>query len=182
MFSKSQQKLLLVLGVFVLPVVIAKLALEQQWFNYGVTNFGTLAEQELTLTDLDLSSEEFKDQWLMLYRVPAHCGEKCNATLLAVNNTYTLLGKERPRVTPVVLIEKPLAEDVVENLKHPKWQQHQLPDKAKSYLQMASLVIVDSLGNLVMSHDIPADQNELALFSKNVLADMKKLLKYSRIG
>ena len=38
--TKSRQYLLLILGVFVLPVILAKLALNGQWFDMGLTNKG----------------------------------------------------------------------------------------------------------------------------------------------
>ncbi|MEW6984288.1 hypothetical protein AAD001_16665 [Colwelliaceae bacterium 6471] len=180
--SKSRRNLLLVLGVFIIPVVLAKLALEQHWFKYGVTNQGALSKQELTLTDIGLSNTKFNEQWLMLYRVPSMCDQLCNDTLLAVNNTYTLLGKELPRVTPVALFEQQLSQQEQSNFRHHKWLNMPLPEQATSLMSQSQLVIVDPLGNIVMTYNAPNNQQGLATFSKAILADMKKLLKYSRIG
>jgi hypothetical protein len=180
--NKSRRTLLITLGVFILPVVLAKLALEQQWFDYGVTNFGQLSEQELTLTDLGIKHESFNEQWLLLYRIPQTCDELCQKTLLSVNNTYTLLGKELPRVTPVAVMERSLAEDQQSNLRHHKWQQLLLPKQANAHFSINQLLIVDPLGNVVMSYQSPLEEQGLVTFGKAILADMKKLLKYSRIG
>ncbi len=180
--NKSRRTLLLTLAVFVLPVVLAKLALELQWFEYGVTNQGQLSAQELTLADLGLNQADYKEQWLLLYRVPKACDELCKETLLVVNNTYTLLGKELPRVTPVALFEQQLAELEQKSLRHHKWQQVALPSKAAEHILAKQLVIVDPLGNVVMSHQAPTVKEKLSVFGKAILADMKKLLKYSRVG
>ncbi len=180
--SKSRRNLLLVLGVFIIPVVLAKLALEQHWFNYGVTNQGKLSEQEYSLADLGLTQDIPKEQWLMLYRIPKNCQKHCQDTLLAVNNTYTLLGKELPRVTPIALVEQQQTDAVLTSMRHRKWQQLPLPEQATKLMTIDQLIIVDPLGNLVMFHDAPKDESDLAVFSKAILADMKKLLKYSRIG
>ncbi|MDG1750879.1 MAG: hypothetical protein P8I03_04360 [Thalassotalea sp.] len=180
--NKSRRTLLITLGVFILPVVLAKLALEQQWFDYGVTNFGQLSEQELTLTDLGIEHESFNEQWLLLYRLPKTCETLCQKTLLSVNNTYTLLGKELPRVTPVALMEQPLAENQQSNLRHHKWQQLALPIQANKHISANQLLIIDPLGNVVMSYQAPTEEQDLITFDKSILADMKKLLKYSRIG
>lgn len=180
--NKSRRTLLLALGVFVLPVVLAKLALEQHWFNYGVTNQGELSTQELTLTDLDLTHEGFKEQWLLLYRIPEGCDELCQKTLLAVNNSYTLLGKELPRVTPVALFENPLTDKEQANFRHHKWLQIAISMSGREKLLEKELVVVDPLGNVVMVYKSPNDEAGLNHFSKAILADMKKLLKYSRIG
>lgn len=180
--NKSRRTLLITLGVFILPVVLAKLALEQQWFDYGVTNYGQLSEQELTLADLGIEQGTFKEQWLLLYRTPKYCDKLCEKTLLSVNNTYTLLGKELPRVTPVALFEHLLSEEQQSNLRHHKWQQLELPAQANKHISANQLLIIDPLGNVVMSYQAPTEEQGLISFDKSILADMKKLLKYSRIG
>ena len=180
--NKSRRTLLITLAVFILPVVLAKLALEQHWFNYGVTNHGQLAEQELTLTDLGIENEKLKEQWLILYRIPTNCQQLCEKTLLSLNNTYTLLGKELPRVTPVALFEESLTEKQLSNFRHAKWQKYSLPAQANKHIATNQLVIVDPLGNVVMSYQGPIEKAGLVSFDKAILADMKKLLKYSRIG
>lgn len=180
--NKSRRTLLITLGVFILPVVLAKLALEQQWFDYGVTNHGQLSEQELTLDDLGIEKESLNEQWLLLYRLPKNCDKLCQKTLLSVNNTYTLLGKELPRVTPVALFEQKLNENQQSNLRHHKWQQLGLPIEANKHISANQLLIIDPLGNVVMSYQAPKEEQGLVSFDKSILADMKKLLKYSRIG
>lgn len=63
---KSRRNLLLVIAVFVLPIVLAKLALTQNWLEYGVTNKGTLVENELTLQELGIVDDELNNMWLCL--------------------------------------------------------------------------------------------------------------------
>ncbi|WP_206482978.1 hypothetical protein [Thalassotalea sp. G2M2-11] len=180
--TKSRRNLLLVLGVFILPVILAKLALEQHWFKYGVTNHGTLVEQEITLDKLGLVNEKFNGQWLMLYRVPDNCQQFCQQLTLTINNTYTLLGKELPRVSPVALNGADNQSLVQDSFRHHKWLFNKLPDTAKSFINNGQLLIVDPLGNVVMSYKEPTSENDLNSYSKAIIADMKKLLKYSRIG
>ncbi len=180
--TKSRRNLLLVVGAFIVPVILAKLALEQHWFNYGVTNHGHLIEQPITLADMEISEQAIKEQWLLLYRVPEQCEQLCRQTMLAVNNTYILLGSEIPRVTPVALYQQAFSSEVDEPLHHKKWQKIHLPESAQRYIDNAQLLIVDPLGNVVMSYDGPSTEQNLPDYSKAILADMKKLLKYSRIG
>ncbi|GLX78709.1 hypothetical protein tinsulaeT_20490 [Thalassotalea insulae] len=180
--AKSRRNLLLVLGVFIIPVILAKLALDQHWFNYGVTNQGHLAEQQITLKEMGLAHEKFNQQWLLLYRIPDNCQQFCQQLSLAINNTYTLLGKELPRVTPVALHQVAPSHLPSESLRHHKWLTLALTDLAKPHLASGQLVIVDPMGNLVMSYDVPESEQQLNQYSKAILADMKKLLKYSRIG
>ena len=180
--KKSRQYLLLVLGVFVLPVVLAKLALTEQWFDYGVTNQGELVANQLTLTDLGLIPEQFNQQWLLLVNLPAKCDELCQHTVLTINNAYVILGKEIPRVTPVALIQKSLSDKTSQFMSHTKWQAYELPNKAKQQLDHDQLLVVDPLSNIVMSYPLPKEKAQVAKLGKAIIADMKKLLKYSRIG
>ena len=54
-------------AVFVLPVVLAKLALENDWFNKASTNKGALLEPTINLTTL---LEDSSPTWRLLYVMP----------------------------------------------------------------------------------------------------------------
>lgn len=180
--SKSRNTMLLVFFAFVVPVVLAKLALEQQWFNYGVTNQGTLIENELTLEKIGLNTSDFQHKWLMIYTVPTECNEPCEQALVGVNNTYIALGKEMPRVTPVALTLSALSEDHLAKIHTQKWYFQTITEQAKNLITTPQVLIVDPLGNIILSHAIPQQHQALPSFGKAILADFKKLLKYSRIG
>jgi hypothetical protein len=180
--SKSRKGLLLVLVAFILPVILAKLALEQQWFNYGVTNQGTLIEDDLTLEKIGLTTADFEKKWLMIYIVPTECSEQCEQALVSINNTYVALGKGMPRVTPVALTVSELSSAQLAKIHVNKWHTQTLPDLAKQIITSPQVLIVDPLGNIILSHAIPQQYQELPSFGKAILADFKKLLKYSRIG
>lgn len=180
--KKSRRSILLLITVFVIPVILAKLALNQQWFNYGVTNKGQLVEGELTLEKLGLDAKNYQQQWLMLYALPKGCDQHCEKTLVSINNTYVALGKEMPRVTPVMLTEQSLTEPQAAKISNKKWLVQVMPTLAKNTVSSAQIFIVDPLGNIVLSHIPPAAVEQLPAFGKAILADFKKLLKYSRIG
>jgi len=180
--NKSRKSMMLVLFAFILPVVLAKLALEQQWFNYGVTNQGTLVENELTLEKIGLATADFEQKWLMIYAVPTQCNAECEQALVSINNTYVALGKGMPRVTPVALTLSELSPSQLAKIHAKKWHTQTMPALAKNIITSAQVLIVDPLGNIILSHKIPQQYQELPSFGKAILADFKKLLKYSRIG
>ena len=91
--KKNRRSLLLLLTVFILPILLAKLALENQWLEQGVTNQGQLLTQQLTLTDLGINEEEFAQQWLIIYRLPSQCPDMCLHSIETVHNSYVALGK-----------------------------------------------------------------------------------------
>jgi len=180
--KKSRRSLLLVLAAFALPIILAKLALEQQWLDMGVTNKGTLLTNELTLEQLGLNTADFEQHWLILYGLPEFCALKCQKTLEVVHNTYVALGKEMPRVFPVALYQDELSSEQRQNIAKSKWQLLAMPEQAKQHIAKPQVFIVDPLGNVFLSHQLPENTEQLAQFGKQILADMKKLLKYSKVG
>ncbi len=180
--KKSRRSMLILLAVFIIPVVLAKLALNQQWFNYGVTNKGQLIENELTLAKLGLDVNAFDHQWLMLYTLPKICDAQCEKTFASVHNTYIALGKEMPRVKPVALTQQQLTQAQLEKIQTNKWHMQTMPALAKAEITQSQVFIVDPLGNVVLRHVPPMNIEQLPAFGKAILADFKKLLKYSRIG
>lgn len=180
--KKSRRSLLLVLAAFALPIILAKFALEQQWLEMGVTNKGTLLANELTLEKLGLKTTDFEQHWLIMYSLPEHCSTHCQKTLEAVHNTYVALGKGMPRVFPVALYQNELATEQRQNISKSKWQLLAMPEQAKQYITEPQVFIVDPLGNVFLSHQLPEDTEQLPQFGKQILADMKKLLKYSKVG
>jgi hypothetical protein len=180
--QKSRRSLLLMLAAFILPIILAKFALEQQWLDTGVTNKGTLLTNELTLEQLGLKATDFDQHWLIMYGLPESCGVKCQKTLEAVHNTYVALGKEMPRVFPIALYQNELSHEQSKNIAKSKWQLLSMPKQAKQYIAKPQVFIVDPLGNVFLSHQLPENIEQLPQFGKQILADMKKLLKYSKVG
>lgn len=180
--KKSRRSLFLMLAAFVLPIILAKFALEQQWLDTGVTNKGTLLASELTLEQLGLNKTDFAQHWLIMYSLPKYCAVNCQKTLEAVHNTYIALGKEMPRVFPVALYQNELSDEQHQKISKSKWQLLAMPEQAKQHIAKSQVFIVDPLGNVFLSHQLPENIEQLPQFGKQILADMKKLLKYSKVG
>jgi len=180
--SKSRRTLILVLAVFIIPVILAKLALSEHWFNYGVTNKGKLVEHEITLEKMGLASADFEKKWLMIYLLPSHCEQLCKQTLHGVDNTYVALGKEMDRVQPVILAHHDLTAEQRQQFQENRWSVKATPALTKQLFKEQQVLIVDTLGNIVLSYTPPDNDQSLPLFGKSILADFKKLLKYSKIG
>lgn len=190
--GNGRKHFVMVCIAFLLPVILAKMALEQQWFNYGVTNQGQLLASPVSLSQLSLTDIQTDKHWLMVFNVPAPCEKACQQSVNALSNTYLALGKEMPRVQ-AVLLNYPTADASASlasksanssefDTDISRWQQFNVPALTHPELQHGKVFIVDPLGNVVMTHQPPQAVEALPAFGKAILADMKKLLKYSRIG
>ncbi|WP_448247621.1 hypothetical protein [Thalassotalea agariperforans] len=182
--NKSRKTFIMVIIAFILPVLIAKLALEFNWLEYGVTNKGELISSSMRVEDfgVEMASLAKEKQWLMLYVLPKDCENLCQQVLHGINNTYVALGKEMPRVTPTALYQKPLTSEALASIRAHDWHIEQASQKALNNAQQSKLYIVDPLGNAFMSHNLPMATADIPPFGKAVVADMKKLLKYSKVG
>jgi len=180
--NKNRKSLLLLLTVFILPILLAKLALDNQWLNTGVTNQGELLTQPLTLSDLGINEQALAKQWLIIYRLPSVCPDRCLHSIEAVHNSYVALGKDMPRVTPVLLKSNIFSAQQSKQLDKSQWKILSLTPQMKNLLLEPQVLITDPLGNIILRHQLPAKEQQNAAFGKAIIADMKKLLKYSKVG
>lgn len=180
--KKSRRSFLFVIAAFAIPVLLAKLALNNGWIDYGVTNQGQLLAGEKTLADFGIEKGEFDQKWVLFYRLPDVCEKACEQQLVAINNTYVALGKELPRVTPLALTSSAISEETLKQIRANEWQFKSVPTEAGMQADLTLIYVADPLGNVLLTHQIPSNVDDLPAFGKAIVADMKKLLKYSRIG
>jgi hypothetical protein len=179
---KNRRSLVMLLAVFLLPIILAKLALDNQWLQLGVTNQGKLIKQPMTLTTLNIDDTNIADQWLIIYRLPEECSEVCLTSIETVYNSYVSLGKDMPRVTPLLLDNNLFSEQQKNQLARSQWQIQPITAVINTELPEPQVLIADPLGNIILSHAIPPTLAQQSPFSKAIVADMKKLLKYSKVG
>ena len=100
---QNKSRVLLMLAVvFIAPVVLAKLFLNMHWYHGGATNHGQLLPETLSYRSLNMNNPQPR-KWQILYLMPSHCGDACQQQLYILNQSYIALGKEKERVTPIVL-------------------------------------------------------------------------------
>lgn len=182
--NNNKKTMLLLLAVFILPVILAKLALEMDFFNKGVTNKGQLLPVPIELADV-LKKEE--PVWRLVYSIPNNCDAVCENSLYSVNQIWQALGRQQDRVESTILFtpvsdQKALSK-VQENQHFAVFpiEEERLTQAFNDY-SLADVYIADTLGNVILSYQIPNDQEQAVMESRDILADIKKLLKLSRIG
>ncbi len=179
---RNRRSLLLLITVFILPILLAKLALDNQWLNLGVTNQGKLLAQPLTLKELGIDEPELAKQWLIIYRLPNACPDMCLHSIETVHNSYVALGKDMPRVSAVLLKENVFSAQQSKQLAKSQWKILALTPQINNFLHEPQVLIADPLGNIILRHQLPEQEQLQAAFGKAIVADMKKLLKYSKVG
>ncbi|AXY02807.1 cytochrome oxidase biogenesis cluster protein [Vibrio alfacsensis] len=173
--TKGRLVLIALIGLFAFPAIVAKLVLSQGWYETGVTNRGKLVEPYTTLEQLGQVSPLKQRGWQLAYVLPSACDTQCQQQLHLIQQSHIALGKYQERVVPVIWTSQEV--DTFEASMTVMQMNRLLSMKVKA----GQLLIVDPLGQLVMSYT-PEANEDLVKLSKDVLADLRKLLKLSRVG
>lgn len=181
--KKSKTPLLLIV-VFVLPVILAKLALDNDWFNRASTNKGELMSPILDASSLMV---EMEPKWRILYLLPQNCEAECENAIYSINQVWVASGKESDRVEPVIISVPDSDQDKTTELSgHPNIkllkQDGQSVNNVFKDVPANGIFLVDTLNNVILRYPLFEEQKQAVMKSRDILADIKKLLKLSRIG
>ena len=188
---RGRRMFLLLAALFLLPVVLAfALYYGNVWRPSGSSSKGELITPARPLITAGLrlpdgtiaAADALLGKWSIVYVGDGSCNEACRAALVFARQTRLALNNEMTRVQIVLLASAHCCQPEIErhvpgilmydastNDAAPLLAQ--FPEERRAW----SLFIVDPLGNLMMRHDA-------AQTSKDLLTDLKKLLKLSHIG
>lgn len=167
-------------ALFFLPLFAAfALYYAGGWRPAQATNHG-----ELISPAVPLGVDWAREEWSLVYVGDGACDEACRQTLLVMRQTRLGLANEMTRVQRVFLATANCCDREFFRTQHVGMEVFDAGSDARTRALVPafpiedrehSLYIVDPLGNLMMRFD--ARQNP-----KNLLTDLKKLLKLSHIG
>lgn len=181
---KPKRSLLFVLAVFILPVVLAKLALDQSWFEQAATNRGELLQPVVNLTS---SLAEQSPKWRIMYVLPETCDARCENAVYAIQQVWLALGKESDRAQPAVFVKEPSAS-TVQALLHDFEHINAIAVSGDEFSELTGselggyVFLVDTQNNAMLRYPAFALRQDAVMGSRDILADLRKLLKLSRIG
>lgn len=197
---RSRLSLLLLLGVFAAPVVLAWLAFYvfPDWRPTGTVNHGELITPlrplppfQLQTLSGDTVDETFvRGKWTLVYLHQGGCGEACVEQLYNLRQVRLAQGKNIDRVQRLMLWQAAagasqqraeLAEHFPGQVIAPWNGQAAAPllqvfaVDEQDPLQGGRVYLVDPLGNVMMSYPPGTDP-------RGMIKDLERLLKYSGLG
>ena len=185
---------LIIVAIFIVPIIAA-------WWLFknvdpgkpwGTSNAGTLINPPQPLSSFQVKNannadyflENLQGKWTMVFMPPSNCLEACRKNIYHMRQVWAGLGREAPRVRRLLVFrgEQQYAElaefllnyegmDVVLDKDGLLIRQIQ----AREPVTNTNIFLVDPLGNLMMAFPQTLDP-------RDVLKDVKKLLKISTIG
>ena len=199
-FLSSRQALVLLGLMFMAPAFVAWVmhnSTEQGWRPEGTTNRGELVHPARPLTlpaDMMIAGTSANDylqgKWTLLYIGDADCDAVCNENLYKMRQVRTAQNEHMRRVQQLYLVLDETVPEPLQTLLDNEYKKTAVTlvaaDQAQQIapfflidgvsMQAAERVyIIDPLGNLMMFY--PPDANP-----GGMLKDLKKLLKFSKIG
>lgn len=192
----SRVKLVMILGCFLFPLLIATV-----WLHFvrasggelGMSARGQLIKPATPLTAFSVTEadgnafteESLQGIWTMLYAPVGECGEVCAQNIYHMRQVRLSLGHRMDRVQRAVALESPSQLSAEIRSEHPGLRILE-GDRSPLTVQVEAatagmnaledeIYLIDPFGNLMMR--FPAD-----LDPKSMLKDVKHLLKVSRIG
>lgn len=192
---RARWVLVFMLASFVLPFVIGSQAYKHGWFSGGATNKGHLLSPPLALADLGLTPgagsrrEDLSTRWWLLYIIPEQCAKVCQQSLTALPELQSSLGREQARVG--ILLVKTERSALVPNITvSPALRVFNAnADVLTATLRSRSgsdaigrWYLLDPMGWIMLDYAAAKTDHEILQRAQNVLDDLQKLLKASRIG
>lgn len=187
---RGRRTLIMVGAMFLVPVLVAAtMYFTQAWKPSGSSSKGELITPPRTLSFAGLRNVDgtpagetaLLRKWSVVYVGDGACDADCRSALLHARQTRLALNNEMTRVQNVLLatanccataeLQGVIPGIVLFDASAAAALIEQFPPQARAN----SLFIVDPLGNLMMRHDA-------SVTSKDLLSDLKKLLKLSHIG
>lgn len=170
-------QLLLLLLVTVLPMVMATLMYQLQfWVPEGRVYHGDLIGDGRTLADIGVDAPV--PRWQLLVSTPDACDDGCRQLIYLARQIQIGLGRDAGRAQHALASPQaqPADYDALLKREYPQLKRYGLdPGRYRHERDGVHLWIVDPHGNLVLRYGPGVN-------GKDVLTDLRQLLKLSNIG
>ena len=201
----NRKAFLLTIAIFILPVVVAYTLLKTGWYTTaGTTNHGLLINPPIPFDNLTLRDDsnkvlpvdQFRKKWWIMFVMPPQCDSACKNSLFLMRQSHQALGPEQERVAELIVLPQQLDPD----MQH--WINQEFPHATQVFANAAELddtlrqamkadqkpstaghlFLVDTMGAIFMHYPGYADEHESILKGRDLLKDLQKVLKLSKIG
>lgn len=164
----------LLLAVFLSPLLAAALVLSMGWYQPGVTNQGELLQPHWQGRTWQSSTNP---TWQLVLYVPSDCQQSCLQTQQFLDKVHERIGAEQHRVNLLLVSNRSL----------PRVQWLHSDDRAPvpaRFQSQSQVLLMDPLGQVLLRYPVPetVQDDSLRPLGVAVLADVKRLLKLSRVG
>ncbi len=195
--NSSKRSFIIIVVAFIAPIILGSLVYmnkERLGMGSKTVNYGTLIHPARPIETLDLlqgnkpadAKAVLQGKWTLLQIAPTKCDTLCQEHLLLIKRVRTLMNEHMRRIRTVLVTNNGEADATAMQTSYPDLiLTHTNTETSKFIAQFkqtnvdtgsATIYLIDPLGNLMMLY--PQTEPNV----KRILKDLKRLLKYSRLG
>lgn len=183
----KQRALIWLALAFLVPLVVAALALQLQWYQPGSANRGQWMASTIISPQLQ-THQGLPEGWKLVYNLPSDCTLHCQNLLQNMADGYATLGRKQVQVKLLILAnaehstlqgKRSLPAELSPSLLS-KFSFVALPEHIHKQLSANGLYIVDQQGQFILRYAVGDEPFNYAQLTRDWLADMKRLLSFSR--
>lgn len=202
---RNRKTLLIAFSVFAIPFLAALLLHKTGLYHsVGTTNRGQLITPPVAFESLPLADAKaqrldpagLKKTWWMVYVIPEQCDQSCENSLYQLRQIHLALGPDKNRVSTMLISAhnlepeyQSLIEQEFPELKVAYTQPSELQDwfnqtenNPLKENQAGYIYLVDTMGAVFMYYPTYVDEQQSILKGRDLLKDLQKVLKLSKIG
>jgi len=196
--AAARRTMILIAGLFLLPVVIAYGLYYSGWRPASFGNHGELVEPARPIADVALMQAngkplhftELRGKWTLILFSPGDCLGPCADNLVKMRQVIAALGEKAERVQSVLFLSSTTSQSWLSDVQQrfpemhtvigPKDAVHALAQQfvlpvGNPLESLNRIYLVDPIGNWMMSYPAGADGTGLR-------KDLSRLLRVSRVG
>ncbi len=181
--KRGRRMFLFMFVLFFGPFLMAALAKNFGWFtNTDTVNYGTLVSPatQLTETQFKLQNKDgsitLRDKWSLLFFVPSECDQQCLKGVRELEAIHLLLNRDIQRVQLLAINNAGIDLGFyTKSLKAGAAVNELQGEFSQAQQALIGAYLIDPKGFLILAYPPNAD-------GKKMQKDLKRLLKYSRIG
>ena len=190
--KQGKKSLYALFFTFLAPVILGTTIYfnkEQLGIGSNTVNYGTLVvpANPLKIDGLSIAGKAaiqenvLSKKWTLLFIAPNQCDTFCKDRLLLMKNVRLLMNEHMRRIRTVVISSNPILTDSLK-YDNPNLVFANVESSSSVFLtqfknkETMPIYMIDPLGNLMMFYPQPKPDHKM------MIKDLKRLLKYSRIG
>ena len=201
----NRKTFLIAICIFVIPFAAALLLHKTGLYkSVGTTNRGELIIPPVPFESLALSApdqnpitpDSLRKKWWMVYVMPDNCNQACDNSLFQIRQIHAALGPEQNRVATMLIATQPLSAryQSLINKEFPQlkvaftntgdlqaWFK-ETDNQPLQNRQSGFIYLIDAMGAVFMYYPTYSDEQESILKGRDMLKDLQKVLKLSKIG
>ena len=168
------------LALFIMPIALGTLFFyfNPSYFSQSTINYGELVRPVIATdtSDIEIKGDASLDGiWTIVY-VASSCDSVCDKAVTDIKTIRTLINMDMRRIQRMLITKDSSSPKIIdENLIKAKITSERLANSLSKFPENA-IYLIDPIGNFMLYYK-PQGIN-----IKFVIRDLKRLLKYSRIG